>query len=119
MSTASLSGINPLAIGDAAAQHIAPAGEAPYLPVWRRADRDQARAIDRLGRAVDHLIYSRMFLAAPVAVKAEADAVHILMALRRSVFEECEMVTQGNRQMKQWIMERLRRISNSLDHGRV
>jgi hypothetical protein len=112
MSTAPLTGINPFAMSDVAAQHIAHAGETPELPVRRLANVDQARAIERLGRAVDHLIYSRMFLADSVAVKADADAIHILMGLRRSVFEECEMVNQGNRQMKQWVMELVRRIAN-------
>ncbi|HMH15823.1 MAG TPA: hypothetical protein VK578_22175 [Edaphobacter sp.] len=112
MSTAPFTGVYPFAVSDAAAQHIASVGEATELPVRRRANVNQARAIEKLGRAVDHLIYSRMFLTDPVVIKAETDAIHILMVSRRRVFEECETVAQGSRQMKQWIMERVGRRSN-------
>jgi hypothetical protein len=109
MSTTPYPGVYPFAVSDAAAQHLAAVGETPGLPIRRRANTNQARAIEKLGHAVDHLIYSRMFLSDADAVKAEADATHILLVLRRSVFEECETVVQGNRQVKQWILERLGR----------
>jgi hypothetical protein len=112
MSTTPYPGVYPFAVSDAAAQHLASVGEAPELPVRRRANVNQARAIEKLGHAVDHLIYSRMFLADADAVKAEADATHILLVLRRNVFEECATVAQGNRQVKQWITERLRQSAN-------
>jgi hypothetical protein len=112
MSTAPFPGAYPFAVSDAAAQHLAAASEASGLPVRRRANVDQARAIEKLGHAVDHLIYSRMFLTEADAVKADSDAIHILMVLRRSVFEECEPIDRGSRQVKQWIMERVRRRSN-------
>jgi|ERR1700722_19481723 hypothetical protein len=111
MSTASFPGVYPFALSDAASQYSA-AGDAPELPVRRRANVDQARAIEKLGHSVDHLIYSRIFLTDAAAVKADADAVHLLMKLRRSVFEECERVVSENRQVKRWIMERLRRKTN-------
>jgi hypothetical protein len=53
-----------------------------------------------------------MFLSDADAIKADTDATHILLVLRRSVFEECETVVQGNRQVKQWILERLGRRAN-------
>jgi hypothetical protein len=123
MSTAPFPGAYPFAVGDAAAQHLATVGEAP---VRRRANANQARAIEKLGHVVDHLIYSRMFLtdAAAVkadaeailtdaaAVKADAEAIHILMVLRRSVFEECERVVSEDRQAKRWIRARLKRRAN-------
>ena len=112
MSTAPFPGVHPFAVSDAAAKHLAAVGEAPGLPVRRRANVNQARAIEKLGHAVDHLIYSRMFLTDADAVKADSDAIHVLMVLRRSVFEECETVAQGDRQVKQWITERLRQRTN-------
>jgi hypothetical protein len=112
MSTTPFPGVYPFAVSDAAAKHLAAVSEAPGLPVRRRANVNQARAIEKLGHAVDHLIYSRMFRTDANAVKADSDAIHTLMVLRRSVFEECETVTQGDRQVKQWITERLRRRTN-------
>jgi hypothetical protein len=112
MSTAPYPAGYPFAVSDAAAQHLASITEAPGLPVRRRANVNQARAIEKLGHAIDHLIYSRMFLTDASVVKAETDAVHLLMVLRRRVFEECETVVGRNRQVKQWIAERLRRTTN-------
>ena len=108
MSTAPYPAGYPFAVSDVAAQ----VGRAPGLPSRRRASANQAHAIEKLGNAADHVIYSRMFLMDANAVKAETDALHILMMLRRSVFEESEMVNRGNRQVKQWIAERLRRNVN-------
>ncbi len=112
MSTAPFPGAYPFAVGDAAAQHLATVGEASWLPVRRRANANQARAIEKLGHVVDHLIYSRMFLTDAAAVKADAEAIHILMVLRRSVFEECERVVSEDRQAKRWIRTRLKRRAN-------
>lgn len=112
MSAAPFPDVYPFAVSDAAAQHLAAADKAHSLPVRRRANANQAHAIEKLGNAVDHLIYSRMFLTDANAIKAEADAIHILMVLRRSVFEECETVARETRQVKQWIADRLRRKSN-------
>ncbi len=106
MSTAPILGVYPFVTSDAPAHHLATLGEAPGRPVQRRANVDHARAIQKLGHAVDHLIYSRMFLMDPDMVKADADAIHLLTVLLRSVFEECETLAQENRQVKQWIMAR-------------
>jgi galactose-1-phosphate uridylyltransferase len=112
MSTAPFPGVYPFAVSAAPAQHLATLGEAPGRPVQPRAKVDHARAIQKLGHAVDHLIYSRMFLTDADMVKADADAIHLLMVLRRNVFEECITVAQGNQQVKQWIMARLKRRTN-------
>jgi hypothetical protein len=112
MSTAPFLGAYPFAVGDAAAQHLAAVGEASGLPVRRRANANQARAIEKLGHAVDHLLYSRMLLMDAAAVKADTNAIHILMVSRRSVFEECERVVSEDRQVKRWIRERLKRGAN-------
>src|ERR1700687_2668706 len=99
MSTATL----PVTSQPSAAQHLAQIEEALSLPVRRRADSEQARAIEQLGHAVDHLTYGHIFLNDKVAEKADADAIHILMCLKRRVFEECERVTPANRPLRQWL----------------
>jgi hypothetical protein len=110
MSTAPYPGY-PFAVSDAAVQHLA-STEVAGLPVRRRANVNQAHAIEKLGHAVDHLIYSQMFLTDTDEVKAAIDAVHILMAVRRTVFEECETVVRKKRQVRQWISERLKLKAN-------
>jgi hypothetical protein len=113
MSTVPYTSVYPIAVSDAAAQHLVAVGEAFGLPVRRRrANVNQAYAIEKLGHAVDHLIYSRMFLTDNDAAKADADAIHILQVIRRGVFKECEMVDRGNRQVKQWVIEWLGRKAN-------
>jgi hypothetical protein len=112
MSTAPFPGAYPFAVSAAPAQHLAAVGVAPGRPVRRRANVNSGRAIEKLGHMVDHLVYSCMFLTDADAVKAEADAIHLLMVLRRNVFEECITVAQGNQQVKQWIMARLKRRTN-------
>jgi hypothetical protein len=111
MSTAPIPAGYSFAVSDAAVQHLE-STEAAGLPVRRRANVNQAHAIEKLGNAIDHLIYSQMFLTDADAVKAAIDTVHILMALRRTVFEECETVIRKKRQMKQWISERLKLKAN-------
>jgi hypothetical protein len=113
MSTAPFPGAYPFTVSDVAAQHLAAAvSEAPELPVRRRANVEQARAIQKLGHAMDHLIYSRMFLTDAMTVKAEGEAIHILMTLRREVFQECERIVSEEHQVKRWLMERLTRTTH-------
>jgi hypothetical protein len=65
-----------------------------------------------LGNAVDYLLDSRMFLIDEAPTKADADAIHILMRLKRSVFIECEQVTETNRSLRQWMTRTLTRSAN-------
>jgi hypothetical protein len=106
MSTTPYPGAHPFAVSDAAAQHLASVCQDSKLSIRRRANADQARAIEKLGHAMDHLIYSRIFLTDADAVKAEADAIHILMVLRRGIFEDCERVVSESHQIRRWMTER-------------
>ncbi len=72
----------------------------------RRLGREQGQAIERLGHAVEYLIDSRMFLTQVPYTIAEEEAVQILMALNRLVFESCPEVPT----MRQRIVNRLRRL---------
>ena len=58
----------------------------------------QGQALELLGHAVEYLIDSRMFLTQVPYTIAEEEAVQILMALNRKVFESCpEVVTMRRR----------------------
>ena len=83
------------------------------LPVVRRRiTPQQGLAIQILGNAVDRLLDSRMFLIDEPPTQAEADAIHILMLLKRAVFSECEQVTESNRNLRQWMTRALSRAAN-------
>ena len=75
-------------------------------PIRRRLGREQGRALERLGHAVEYLIDSRMFLTQVPYTAAEEEAVQILMALNRLVFESCPEVVP----MRQRVLNRLRRL---------
>ena len=107
MSTASLPGpYQPSTV-----QHLSSI-ETLAPPVRRRANAGQARTIELLGNAVDHLSYGHLFLNDKAAERADTEAIHILMRLKRSVFEECERVTPANRPLRQWLTEHLLRGGN-------
>ncbi len=109
MSTAPFPGAYHPAHGDVPPQHLASIDTAP---IRRRANIEQAQAIEKLGHAIDHLTYSHMFLTDEPAIKADAEAIRILMRLKRSVFEECQAIVPTNRHLRRWIMEKLGRRSN-------
>ena len=85
---------------------------APSPVIRRRSSLQQGLAIQILGNAVDHLLSSRMFLIDEPPSKADADAIHILMRLKRAVFSECEQVTETNRNLRQWMTRALTGSTN-------
>ena len=90
MSSAPIPSIYP-STGGATVPHLVPA-TSPV--VRRRSSPRQGLAIQILGNAVDHLLSSRMFLIDDPPTQADADAIHILMLLKRAVFSECEQITE-------------------------
>jgi hypothetical protein len=80
--------------------------------IRRRSTPQQGLAIQMLGNAVDHLLHSRMFLIDEPPTQSDADAIHLLMLLKRAVFSECEQVTEANRNLRQWMMQTLDRTTN-------
>jgi hypothetical protein len=80
--------------------------------VRRRSTPQQGLAIQMLGNAVDHLLRSRMFLIDEPPSQADADAIHILMRLKRTVFSECAQVTEDSRSLRQWMMQALDQTTN-------
>jgi hypothetical protein len=75
--------------------------------IRRRSSPQQGFAIQILGNAVDHLLNSRMFLIDEPPSPVDADAIHILMRLKRAVFSECEQVTETNRSLREWMTRAL------------
>jgi hypothetical protein len=53
-----------------------------------------------------------MFLIEEPPSKADADAIHILMMLKRAVFSECEQITETNRSVRQWMTRMMSRSAN-------
>ncbi len=50
----------------------------------------QGSALEMLGRSLEYLIDSRMYMIAQLSTKADNDGIRILARLSRSVFAECE-----------------------------
>lgn len=75
--------------------------------VRRRGDREQGRALEALGHAVEYLVDSRMFLIGESNREADAEAVQILMRASRSVFESCPEVVPVGRRFRRWAEEHL------------
>jgi hypothetical protein len=96
-------------IGSSAVPNLVPA-IAPVIR--RRSSPEQGLAIQILGNAVDHLLNSRMFLIDEPPSQADADAIHILMRLKRAVFSECEQVTATNRSLREWMTRALAGSTN-------
>ncbi len=87
---------------------MAPVSSRPQPPVAvrRRGSREQGRALEMLGHAVEYLVDSRLFRRADDDLRADEEAVQILMRLSRVVFAECPEVVSLRRQIGRWILER-------------
>lgn len=108
MPTPTILNVYPAA-GGATVPNLA-AGVQPV--VRRRSTHQQSLAIQILGNAVDHLLGSRMFLIDEPPTQADADAIHLLMLLRRMVFSECEQISEANDSLRQWMTLGLKRSAN-------
>jgi hypothetical protein len=64
----------------------------PERRIRRRATREQGQALERLGHAIEYLVDSRLFMTGKLDVRAEQEAVQLLMRMSRSVFAECHEV---------------------------
>ena len=85
-----------------------PAANKPARPaVLRRGNREQGRALEALGHAIEYLVDSRMFGVRDAGRRAEAQAIQILMLASRSVFEECAEVVPIRRRVLEWVEHRL------------
>lgn len=81
--------------------------EAAKRIIRRRPTQMQGQALEKLGRAIEYLMDSRMALLHETPTKADADALDILMRLNRRVFSECEEIVPAGRRLKSWVMARM------------
>ncbi len=70
--------------------------------ISRRPGREQGLALEQLGHAVEYLIDSRMFLTGIAYTRAEEQALQILMAASREVFEGCPAIVPWRKALGGW-----------------
>lgn len=75
--------------------------------IRRRPTQTQGQALEKLGRAIEYLMDSRMALVLEPTTKADAEALEILMRLNRRVFSECEEIVPVRRRLKAWVMAKV------------
>ena len=80
----------------------------PTMPVRRRANMQQGRALEILAHAIEYLVDSRMFLVNEPARKSDGEAIQLLARLGHEVFATCAEVVPIRRRLKRWTAERLR-----------
>ena len=77
------------------------------VPVLRRGNASQGRALEMLGHSVEYLVDSRLFALSDDAAQSDGEAVQILMRLSRAVFAECPEVISLRRRLRLWLVDRL------------
>ena len=83
----------------------------PATPKWvirRRPSQTQGQALEKLGRAIEYLLDSRLALIHEPSTKADVEALDILMRLNRCVFSECEEIVPVSQRLKAWMGLRVR-----------
>jgi hypothetical protein len=81
--------------------------EAAKRIIRRRPTQLQGQALEKLGRAVEYLMDSRMVLIDEPSTNADAEALEILMRLSRCVFSECEEIVPVSRRLKAWMLAKV------------
>lgn len=84
-----------------------PEAKAADHVIRRRPTQAQGQALEKLGRAIEYLMDSRMAQSDEPSTKADADALEILMRLNRFVFAECEEIVPVGRRLKAWVMAKV------------
>lgn len=74
--------------------------------VRRRSTMQQGKALALLGHAIEYLVDSRLDDRLDRSAGA-AEAIHLLMARSRAVFEECERVTPWQSRVSEAVASRL------------
>lgn len=73
----------------------------------RRPTREQGRALEILGHAVEYLIDTRMFYADHPDSRADGEAAWILTHASREVFEECAEIVSFPDRIRRWLHSHL------------
>ena len=82
--------------------------ESPRRVIRRRPNQTQGQALEKLGRAIEYLMDSRLAMIHEPSTKADAEALDILMRLNRCVFSECEEIVPVRQRLKAWMAARVR-----------
>jgi hypothetical protein len=80
------------------------------LTIHRITETHHGRTLLKLGRAAEYLVNSRRYSTKVFDRKAEVEAIHILMGLSRSVFEEYAERRTLQRRFEDWLIERAVRV---------
>jgi hypothetical protein len=82
------------------------AGRAGDLTIHRITSTHHGRTLLTLGHAAEYLANSRRYSTEKVDHAANVEAIHILMELSRSVFEDFAERRTVNRRLENWLIDR-------------
>jgi hypothetical protein len=80
------------------------------LTIHRITETHHGRTLLTLGRAAEYLVNSRRYSTQAFDRESEIEAIHILMGLSRSVFEEYAERRTLQRRFQDWLIERAVRV---------
>jgi hypothetical protein len=80
------------------------------LTIHRITKTHHGRTLLTLGHAAEYLANSRRYSTQEIDYDSEVEAIHILMGLSRSVFEDFADRQTLNRRFEQWLIERAVRL---------
>jgi hypothetical protein len=69
--------------------------------ILRRPSKQQGRALETLGHAIEYLVDSQLHRTTPAAAPPDTAASQLLMRLSREVFAECREIVPVRRKLKQ------------------
>jgi hypothetical protein len=93
------------------------ASSAGDLTIHRITKTHHGRTLLMLGRAAEYLANSRRYATQEVDHASNVEAIHLLMGLSRSVFEEFAEQRTLSRRFEDWLIERAVRVLSR--HGRL
>ncbi len=80
------------------------------LTIRRITSTHHGRTLLTLGHAAEYLVNSRRYSTEKFDYEAHAEAVHLLMGLSRSVFDEIAQPRALHQRFQDWLVERVVRI---------
>jgi hypothetical protein len=80
------------------------------LTIHRITSTHHGRTLVTLGHAAEYLANSRRYSTGKYDHKADVEAMHLLMALSRSVFEDFAECRTPHRRVQNWLVERAVRV---------
>jgi hypothetical protein len=80
------------------------------LTIHRITDTHHGRTLLTLGHAAEYLESSRRYSTRKMDREAEVEAIHLLMAASRAVFEEYAERPSIRRRLEDWVVERTVRV---------